>query len=732
MAVKGGAIRDRDPSRRWALAAWGLALGAFLLVGVADESWAAHSYPRLVNIYFPSLGEVDLELLSRWDLLVLSKRAEDLHQAELAELRVLNPDVTMIVHMAVGYSSDFTEPPINGDLTAALYANGWWMRDTAGGRIGFGSEHGTENFLLNMTLECPTNAEGQRLCEWLPEYIADRLYEGGRWDGIFLDYCLKGVAWLDGHLDYPIDHDLDGEPAAAEDLNESWRLGMRECVSRIRDLVGDEFLLVGNGNNTLYDVCDGNTRESFPEMHGDWYDNMMNEEHGYLAYEALYRKPTTSIINTIWRGDVTPDGPVRYGDFDRKFLLGLTSTLVFGSGYFSCDGPIHSETWWIEYYDIDLGQPLGRAEDVDVPAGPVPPWVEFIKTRRFENGIAVVNPCRWSIDIALGGAYYDIHSWNGQFYEFSGMRTSVRLSSQTGEVLVGAGVVPEHKIGSANAVASRDAVVLTWDHVDGASSYSIYRAKVDSSGTPQGKVLVTVVEEPFYIDRDLVGASGYRYYIAPIDALKCEGRQSRAIVVSAEPGSVLPIVLMVDELDGLPTLHWNPPVDSSPPFVSYDLWRTREGGERTRLADGPLTSSMTRYTDASVEPGCSYVYEIVVRSGGVEETLASARATVPEVGERYRTSLAGVWPQPARLRASVAFTLADSGAWAETYTTRLSVYDVAGRLVRRLVEGALEPGQYVRQWDLKNGAGSGVASGCYFFVLEHGQEQVTSKVLVLK
>ena len=732
MAVTAAAMRDTDSGRRWVLAACGVALAALLLVGAASVSWAGHSYPRLVNIYFPSLAEVDLELLSRWDLLVLSKRAEDRHHAELAELRARNPEIVLIAHMAVGYGSAFTEPPINGDLTAALDANGWWMRDTSGGKIGFGSEQGTENFLLNMTVDCPTNPQGQRLCDWLPGYIAEKLYEGGRWDGLFLDYCVERVSWMDAYLEHPIDHDLDGEPAAAEDLNESWRLGMRECVSRIRDLVGDEFLLVCNGNNTLYDICDGDTREDFPHMHGDWYDNMMNEEHGYLAFEALYRRPTTNIINRIWRGDVTPDGPVRYGDFDRQFLLALTSTLVFGSGYFSCDGPIHSEAWWIEYYDIDLGRPLGRAEGVDIPEGPVPPWVEFTKLRRFENGIAVINPSRWSIDIALGGAYYDIHSWNGQFYEFSGMRTSVRLTSQSGEVLFGTGVIPEHKIDSANAVASRDAVVLTWDPVDGASSYSLYRAKLDSSGTPQGKTLVTVVDEPFYIDRDLVGASGYRYYIAPIDALKCEGRQSRAIVVSTEPGSGLSIALMVDELNGLPALLWNPPVDSAPPFVCYELWRTGEGGERTRLTGGPLTSSVTSHTDATIESGCSYVYEIVRRREGVEETLASARVTAPEVGERYRTALGGAWPQPAGRQVSVAFTLADIGVQAETHPTRLSVYDVAGRLVRRLVEGPLVPGQHVRQWDLTNGAGAGVASGCYFFVLEHGRERVTSKVLVLR
>ena len=658
MAVTVAVTRETASGRRLLLAAWAVSLAALLLIGAVCDAGAALSYPRLVNIYFGSLGDTDLDLLSQWDLLVLSKRAEDIHQAELAELRACNPEVTLLAHIAVGYGRDFNAPPINADLSAALSTNNWWMLNTEGERLVFGPG----NIMMNMSLDCPVNAEGQRLCDWLPEYIVERLYSGGRWDGLFLDYSVDRVSWLDRYLEYPIDHDLDGLAADGAVLDESWRLGMRECISKIRDLVGDDFLLVGNGNNTLYDVCDGDTREDFPNMHGSWYDNMMDEEHGYLAFEALYRKPTTNIINHIWDGALTPDGPLRGGEFDREFLFGLTSTLAFGSGYFSCDGPGHSEVWWFEYYDVDLGQPLGRAEDVDVPEGSVPPWVdltELIKKRRFDNGIAVINPCLWVIDIPLGGAYYDIHSWNGQFYEFGGLRTTVEVSWRGGEVLVGTGVVPAHKIDSANAVASRDAVILTWDAVDGASSYSIYRAKVDSVGSPQGKMLITVADEPFYVDRDLVGASNYRYYIAPIDRLNCEGRQSLAIEVSAEPGSDLSIALIIDEFGG-------------PPVLRSD-------------------------------------------SGEVSD----------------RTAFAGVWPQPITEQASVAFTLADD-AQAGTRTTRLSVYDVAGRLVRCLEDGPLGPGRHVRRWDLTSDAGAAVASGCYFFVLERGCDRVTSKALVLR
>ena len=600
------------------------------------------------------------------------------------------------------------------------------MKDTSGANVEFDGG----SILLNMTLECPTNAQGQRLCDWLPEYMAERLYPErplGRRSSTAASTASRG--WRAGSTT-PSTHDLDGLPVDGAALNESWRLGMRECLVGMRELMGDDFILIANGNNTHYDLCDGDTREDFPNMHGDWYENMMNEEHGYLAFEALYRKPTVNIINHIWHGDVTEDGPVRGVQFDREFLFGLTSTLVFGSGYFTCDGPAHTDAWWIEYYDIDLGQPLGRSEDVNVREGIIPPWVdlqELVKMRRFENGIAVINPCLWNAEVPLGGAYYDIHSWNGQFYEFDGVKTSVDVGWKSGEVLVGNGVIPACKTGSVRAVSSRADVALAWDPVDGAVSYSVYRAKLDGGGIPGHRSLIGVVDEPFFIDRNV--SSAHLYYVAPIDELRCEGQQSRAVEVSAEPGSDLSVALMVDEHDGLLALRWSPPVESAPPLEVYELVRSDEDGRCVRLTDEPLDGSVTAYTDAAVEPGREYVYALVRRAGGVKETIVTARATAPAATGR-RTAFTGLRPQPASTATSVSFTLGDGPG--DGSTTRLSVYDVSGRLVRRLVDGPLEPGQYVREWDLACERGEKVASGCYLFVLERAGERHTTKALVLR
>ncbi len=62
---------------------------------------------------------------------------------------------------------------------------------------------------------------------------------------------------------------------------------------------------------------------------------------------------------------------------------------------------------------------------------------------------------------------------------------------------------------------------------------------------------------------------------------------------------------------------------------------------------------------------------------------------------------------------------------------RLSVYDISGRLVRTLADGAYAPGEHALTWDGKDARGQQVSSGVYFYRLEaQGQSQSRSLVLV--
>jgi uncharacterized repeat protein (TIGR01451 family) len=61
----------------------------------------------------------------------------------------------------------------------------------------------------------------------------------------------------------------------------------------------------------------------------------------------------------------------------------------------------------------------------------------------------------------------------------------------------------------------------------------------------------------------------------------------------------------------------------------------------------------------------------------------------------------------------------------------ITLFDVAGRLVRRLLSEPRSAGLQTVNWDLRDGAGSRVTSGIYFSRLRVGDEQRTIRLLVL-
>ncbi len=61
----------------------------------------------------------------------------------------------------------------------------------------------------------------------------------------------------------------------------------------------------------------------------------------------------------------------------------------------------------------------------------------------------------------------------------------------------------------------------------------------------------------------------------------------------------------------------------------------------------------------------------------------------------------------------------------------LSICDVSGRVVRRLVDASRSPGSYRVEWDGKDDAGDRVPGGIYFYRLEQGEGRVSRKMVIV-
>jgi unsaturated rhamnogalacturonyl hydrolase len=83
-------------------------------------------------------------------------------------------------------------------------------------------------------------------------------------------------------------------------------------------------------------------------------------------------------------------------------------------------------------------------------------------------------------------------------------------------------------------------------------------------------------------------------------------------------------------------------------------------------------------------------------------------------------------PNPFNPSTTISFTLPKQSV------TKLMVYNVEGRLVRKLVDGMLDEGFKKVIWDGKDAKGNFMSSGVYFYRLKAGNRTLTKKMVLLK
>lgn len=92
----------------------------------------------------------------------------------------------------------------------------------------------------------------------------------------------------------------------------------------------------------------------------------------------------------------------------------------------------------------------------------------------------------------------------------------------------------------------------------------------------------------------------------------------------------------------------------------------------------------------------------------------------------HANSLSQNYPNPFNPQTAIAFTLKERGA------VSLKIYDVAGALVRELVNDTRVAGAHNVKWDGRDESGKQVASGVYFYKLVAGHFTSTKKMVLLK
>jgi glucuronoarabinoxylan endo-1,4-beta-xylanase len=149
---------------------------------------------------------------------------------------------------------------------------------------------------------------------------------------------------------------------------------------------------------------------------------------------------------------------------------------------------------------------------------------------------------------------------------------------------------------------------------------------------------------------------------------------------------------------------------------------------QTVMVRGTVSASTTPVRNASVTyqdnnaPGARY--SALTDSAGRYQIQIPLTSVRPTASVPARFTLEQNYPNPFSSTTVVPFGL---NAQSDIQVT---IYDILGRVVRKLTAGALPAGSHSILWDGGNNAGQKVASGIYFYSLQAGGVSLTKRMVL--
>ena len=195
-------------------------------------------------------------------------------------------------------------------------------------------------------------------------------------------------------------------------------------------------------------------------------------------------------------------------------------------------------------------------------------------------------------------------------------------------------------------------------------------------------------------------------------------------------------VILVDGLNGR---GWDGDMGSVPVVLCTDIYGNEggdwEGALEPQLpmdgnisanpefcgnadSNNPYTLNDTSPCSADVHPGCLGIGAFGVNCSYVSEVPSEELPLVSRLHPNF--------PNPFNPRTTIKFELNKTGP------VDLAVFDVAGRLVKRLVSEPLPAGHHDAVWEGKDSGGRPAAAGVYFFRLKTNDTVDTKRMTLVK
>ncbi len=352
-------VSDRINGKKFpaVFAAWG-GIGWSPVQNLSELSDIEHI--TLHDLYFSSLMFTG-ELIETNSGIKVVGNLEEARQEREAFL-TLNPNMIFLAELRM--RDAFPDKYYHEDYP-------YWLRNEMGNRV----EGWPGTFLLDFT-----HPRQQDIIVQQTLAVA----QCGLYDGIFLDW------WNE---DYPVlSDDWSKNDYRGNEVEQRAR---DIIIQRIRASVDDDFLIIVNANRRKIPrtgwAINGTFMETLRDHDGGYtYEGLVEIESTLLWAEENLREPR---INCLEGWGIPTESPDSLSNL-RWMRVFTTMSLTHSDGYVLYNDGIQHEHYWYDFWDADLGQPIG--EKAQLYEGS-----EGLFIREFTNGWAVYNRSGKTQEISL-------------------------------------------------------------------------------------------------------------------------------------------------------------------------------------------------------------------------------------------------------------------------------------------------------------------------------------------
>ena len=225
--------------------------------------------------------------------------------------------------------------------------------------------------------------DGALFLDFTKPIVVDKIVEEaiavskcGLYDGIFFDWWTESgpvlanneTGWSEGYVGFEAEQ-------RSRDI----------ILSRIREAVREDFLILVNTNRRKIPRTGWAINGTFMETlrdhdEGYTYDGLAEIESTLLWSEINLREPRINCLEGWGIKDELPDSPA-----NRRWMRVFTTmSLTHSDGYVLYNDGIQHDHYWYDFWDADLGQPIGeKTQRYENREG--------VFIREFTNGWAVYN-----------------------------------------------------------------------------------------------------------------------------------------------------------------------------------------------------------------------------------------------------------------------------------------------------------------------------------------------------